>query len=247
MKKIKLLFSMVILTLSLTACANANEGLGFTYNKADIQAAAEYNTQVFQTYTEDQEEQLLHSDEEMAVNLVTGLRAARDEAGSFEKVISTTLEEKDTTLNATVLTQHAKRNVEYVFVYEANPEYEYTEGALPYICSEITVNPVYSFGESMEKAGLNTLMGMGTVFLVLIFISFIISFFKYIPNGSNNKKREVANIPSSQPVVSGNTENLMNDTQLVAVITAAIYAAEGSNEANSKDQLVVRSIKRAKR
>jgi Na+-transporting methylmalonyl-CoA/oxaloacetate decarboxylase gamma subunit len=34
---------------------------------------------------------------------------------------------------------------------------------------------------TMLKALLNTLMGMGTVFLVLIFISLVISLFKYIP------------------------------------------------------------------
>lgn len=32
----------------------------------------------------------------------------------------------------------------------------------------------------MYKAVMNTLIGMGTVFVVLIFISFIISLFKYI-------------------------------------------------------------------
>ena len=45
----------------------------------------------------------------------------------------------------------------------------------------------------MEKAGLNTLLGMGTVFVVLIFISFLISLFKYIPaiqNAFGKKKDE---------------------------------------------------------
>ena len=41
-------------------------------------------------------------------------------------------------------------------------------------------------------------------------------------------------------------DNLMNDAQLVAVITAAIHAAAASNGAVSKDTLVVRSIRRAK-
>ena len=43
--------------------------------------------------------------------------------------------------------------------------------------------------------------------------------------------------------------NLMNDAELVAVITAAIYAAEGQagNGAVSKDKLVVRSIRRARK
>ena len=36
------------------------------------------------------------------------------------------------------------------------------------------VSAHYSTGEILEKAGLNTILGMGTVFVVLIFISFII-------------------------------------------------------------------------
>ena len=38
----------------------------------------------------------------------------------------------------------------------------------------------YTMGEKMEQAGLNTLMGLGIVFLMLIFLSFLISQFKRI-------------------------------------------------------------------
>ena len=44
----------------------------------------------------------------------------------------------------------------------------------------ISFSPVYTTGEKMAKAGMNTLMGMGVVFAVLIFISWLISMFKYI-------------------------------------------------------------------
>ena len=44
-----------------------------------------------------------------------------------------------------------------------------------------TIDAHYSIGEIMEKAGLNTILGMGTVFVILIFISILISLFKYIP------------------------------------------------------------------
>ena len=41
------------------------------------------------------------------------------------------------------------------------------------------------FGDKMVRAGMNTLMGMGTVFVVLIFIAFLISRFKYISQLEN--------------------------------------------------------------
>ena len=104
---------------------------------------------------------------------------------------------------------------------------------------------------------MNTLLGMGTVFVVLIFISFIFSLFKFLPalfakkpkiedlKKEENKPAAPAKAATPAPAAG----NLMNDAELVAVITAAIYAAEGQagNGAVSKDKLVVRSIRRARK
>jgi sodium pump decarboxylase gamma subunit len=102
-------------------------------------------------------------------------------------------------------------------------------------------------GETLVRALLNTLMGMGTVFIVLIFISFIISLLKYIPklvdsvSGRSKEKAEVPIQTSSAPAAPvAEEEELTDDLELVAVITAAVAASSGS----STDGLVVRSIKR---
>ena len=99
--------------------------------------------------------------------------------------------------------------------------------------------------ESMTVAGLNTLLGMGTVFMVLIFISLIISLFKYIPaieNALKKKPKEVEKEVVEEPVVEEVSEeqDMTDDTELVAVIAAAIAAAEGT----TTDGFVVRSIRR---
>lgn len=138
--------------------------------------------------------------------------------------------------------------------------YMEAQGVTPYIPEEMVVTVIYSTSELMGQAGMNTLIGMGTVFIVLIFISFIISLFKYLPALFAKKtkvpepKKEAAPAkvaPVAAPVAApAASENLMNDAQLVAVITAAIYAASGSvsgSGAVSKDKLVVRSIRRAKK
>ena len=93
-------------------------------------------------------------------------------------------------------------------------------------------------------------MGMGTVFVVLIFISILIGLFKYIPNGE--KKKEVAAsipAPKEKPELPKETPAApADDAELIAVITAAIVAASASEgNAVSADQLVVRSIKRVAR
>lgn len=109
-----------------------------------------------------------------------------------------------------------------------------------------SLNPTASMGELMKRAGLNTLIGMGTVFAVLILISLIISAFAIIPKiQAAAKKRkdakEAANkIEETQPEVV-ETVDATDDLELVAVIAAAIAASEG---AASTDGFVVRSIRR---
>ena len=108
--------------------------------------------------------------------------------------------------------------------------------------SSISIAPEYTTGEKLEKAGLNTLLGMGTVFVVLIFISIIIGSLKFVNKAETGTKAPApAETPIPVPAApAAPAENLVDDLELVAVITAAIAAATGQ----SADGLVVRSIKR---
>lgn len=132
----------------------------------------------------------------------------------------------------------------------------YNKAIASYLPEEMVVSAVYSKTELMKQAGMNTLLGMGTVFIVLIFISFIISLFKFLPalfakkpKIEDLKKEESKPAAPAKAATPAPAGNLMNDAELVAVITAAIYAAEGQagNGAVSKDKLVVRSIRRARK
>ncbi len=100
-----------------------------------------------------------------------------------------------------------------------------------------------SIGSIMGRAGLNTVMCMSIVFLVLIFIALLISCFKLIGGTqSGGKKAEPAQeaVPAPAPIPAVE-EDLTDDLELVAVITAAIAAAE---ETECADGLMVRSIVR---
>lgn len=95
------------------------------------------------------------------------------------------------------------------------------------------------------KALLNTVMGMGTVFVVLIFIAWVISLFKYL-----NRPAKKVETPAAEPVNNVVTqieerEELSDDAALVAVITAAVAAYEEASGAVSNSSFRVRSIKRA--
>ena len=105
-------------------------------------------------------------------------------------------------------------------------------------------------GERLESAGLNTLMGIGIVFLMLILISLLISAFNLIhkaeENAAKKKEEKLKKDAGEEPAPETPVETvtapeaaLTEDTELVAVIAAAIAAYEGT----SPDGVVIRSIR----
>ena len=91
------------------------------------------------------------------------------------------------------------------------------------------------------EAVMNTLIGMGTVFVVLILISIIIFLLKYVPKMFEKKKAE----PAAKAVAKQEVP-VSDNTQIIAVITAAI-AAQMEAETGvcvPADGLVIRSIKK---
>ena len=109
----------------------------------------------------------------------------------------------------------------------------------------VTLQMAEITAELMKTAGLNTLLGMGTVFMVLILIMLLISCFKFIGNiGQKPAKKEEPKQTSVDKAVEqiAANEEAQDDTELIAVISAAIAAFEGSNA--SGDGYVVRSIRR---
>ena len=111
----------------------------------------------------------------------------------------------------------------------------------------------YTLAEKLSQALLNTLTGMATVFVILILISYIIGCFRHIHKFEEYLARRKAEklarkapaaIAGEKPVAENQPResvDLVDDLELVAVITAAIAASENT----SADSLVVRSIKRA--
>jgi len=106
-------------------------------------------------------------------------------------------------------------------------------------------NARYTLGEKMSKAGLNTVIGMGTVFVMLIVISFIISLFGLFskPAKKVDKTEEGINRAVEQ-IEKNETAELESDAELVAVIAAAIAAYEGSADTSG---FTVRSVRKIKR
>lgn len=166
--------------------------------------------------------------EENFIEMLDSWQAGVEECGTFIGLGESKLEQTNDGSVVTFEAEFADR--------DATIDFSFDENGVPEV---MTVNAKYTLGEILGKAGMNTLLGMGTVFVVLIFIAFIISLFKYIPNGEKKADEKEAEVMAAAPPVQ---ENLADDSELVAVIAAAIAAAEGT----TTDGFVVRSIKRRK-
>ncbi len=174
-------------------------------------------------------------DQPALYNGFQGWQSALDDIGTYEGVSggSVSFDEDEVVITVNVLGSSHNADVEIVL-----------DNALATYIG-ITTNVHYSTGEIMAKAGMNTVIGMGTVFAVLILISLIISCFSLVSKfeGKQKKEEPVAAVAAS-PVVEqiSAKEELSDDTELVAVIAAAIAAYEG---AASTDGFVVRSIRKS--
>ena len=183
-------------------------------------------------YSDEELDEILNTTESTAdIQLINSWKSVKDDLGAYIGVLSCEAVQGTDDLTVTMEFEFSEKNV--TMNYTAT-----TEGVN--IGFETKLTKI----EILKKAGMNTMIGMGTVFIILIFISFIISLFGFIPKLLEKKEQpqEVEKEKLETPVVAAvQEEELTEDLELVAVITAAIAAAEGT----SADGVVIRSIKRA--
>lgn len=180
------------------------------------------------------------------LDAVSSFKSAYESMGAIVELGEVTSEIKDEEIivNLPVTCEKKSGSVEVIFADD-----------LFLTITSCTINADLTTGEMMEKAGLNTLLGMGTVFSVLVLIMIIIYMFALIPKlqkKAEDKKESrqektpaaVETITAAVETVTAAEENLTDDLELAAVIAAAVAAYEG---AGSTDGFVVRSIRRAHR
>ncbi len=172
--------------------------------------------------------------------LIKSWIAVSKEAGTYVDIDSFSVTKTGKTTTTELLVKFDKRPVMMSIVYKNRDMSVETT----------TVELVYTTGEKMQKAALNTVMGMGTVFVMLIIICLIISLFRFIPVLEDKLKNRKADgqekaAVGTQPTAAAIPEAVISEAEtdnleLVAVIAAAIAASTGQ----STDDFVVRSIKR---
>ncbi len=246
-KKINLLICMLVLLFSFTGCARAEEQI--EYDEAMMEQVTEYlvgccvgadeeSIEQWKSMSEFRQQQELAGvgvpyTPESFVAALDSWQAGEEECGAYVEHGDYSYEASKDELRVTAEAKFEKRDATLTIIYNDKLELE-----------SMTVDAKFTTGEILKKAGLNTLLGMGTVFAVLIFICLIISLFKYISVFENafKKQPKEAQRPIEEPAAEAETDDLdeTDDTELAAVIAAAIAEYEGT----AADGFVVRSIRR---
>ena len=254
MKKIKKLFILVcVLTciFTLTSCGESKKDkASFSYNESELVTSVSENTEAIGGCTDVELDQLIESyqgnDANAALRIGLDLwKKTRNDAGKFVELekddagaMKYNLSVEDDIVYIKGKVKCEKRNV--------TAEYGFGVENSSLTIKSISYETNYTMKDSLTKAALNTLLGISTVTVVLIFLCFLISLFKYI-NRIQTKfsvkkelKEKVLDKAVSQIVEKEESGDLQDDTELVAVITSAI----ASIEQTSADGFVVRSIRK---
>lgn len=173
---------------------------------------------------------------------VTGYMDAVEEMGGINDIGEPVMDSTTDSITATFDVDGAQRDAKIIVTMNSRNRIE-----------SITTNCEYTLGEDLKKAGLNTILGMGTTFVILIFLSLIISLFRFIPDIQEGfaKKKESPAAAAVDNTISQiiEKEEAVDDNELIAVISAAIAAYEGASggagtPSPSGDGFVVRSIRK---
>lgn len=205
---------------------------GYTYEQ--LQSSAQSTIATLLSLTDEDKANYLAGGQELTVNLITRWDEACEGVGAYVGLDEFTVTKSGKTLTTDQKVMFEERPVIVSFIYK------YSTMEL----EDVNINAVQTLGEKMSNAVMNTVMGIGTVFVILILICLIIYAFRLIPYFMNRKQKgaETAVSAVDSPVVEQIVarEARTDDLELTAVIAAAIAAATGT----STDDFVVRSIKR---
>ncbi len=235
-----LLVSVVVLIFVFAKTDNfvyADGSAPFEYQYEDINSGMESTAQYFANKSDAEIEYFIENNVGMSRAAFESYKVVKDnKIGDFVSVDKCDIEEFDDCIVAESIMHFKNSDVKIVSKFQ-----QINDDVIPVDISFSMMQDenASSFGSKMEKAGMNTLMGMGTVFIVLIFLSLVISLFGII-NSAQKKKPDVVITDVKTTENINDTEELVDDLELVAVITAAIAASQGT----CSDGFVVRSIKR---
>ena len=240
-RKLKSLLAMICvlaLTLTMSVCAFAADEVTDD-EVANYKSAAETLISQIAGFSDEEIENYLAQDDAFTTATMESWKSVKDELGAYSSIVSQDVEKDGDVVTISTVAQFEKAKADVVLMLDLGQQ----------MYTSMTYSVEYSLAANMQRAGMNTLMGIGIVFLMLVFLSFVIGLFKYIEKFQNvGKKKAAEEAPKAEeapaPAIARSEaadEDFADDLELVAVISAAIAAYENT----SGDSFVVRSIKKS--
>lgn len=237
-KKLLAFLLVMISVLALSACSSTEESKDSGVDPAmqeSIKTQVENILNTLNGLSDADVEKYKEVDDSFTVSAVTAYEAVKDELGTFTSIGDVAVEEDGDTITATTTATFEKATATVTLSIDAST----------YAMKSLGMDVNYTLAQNLQRAALNTVMGVGIVFLVLVFLSFIISLFRFIGAAadksmvSHEAPKPIPPAPAQASAVPAFQEET-DDTELVAVIAAAIAASENT----STDSFVVRSVRK---
>lgn len=245
-KKLSLILCLVFTVLTMAGCGadpTSVDYFGRSYN--ELQSAMETEVASLVALSDEDKTYIQSYGTDTAIRLVETWEEAVAGEGAYQGLGSFSVSKSQDTMTVEQQAVFQNRAVIISYVYTYNYETKMPE------LTDASADKVYSLGEKMAKAGMNTLMGMGTVFAVLILISLIIYCFRFISYfqkkmAEGKRPDDMKEEEKKQPLPTWQNAQSADDSEIVAAIAAAIAVAEADANAAgaSTGSFVVRSIRR---
>ena len=188
MKMIKKITSVFMTFLVMAALVIGSTSVVFAADKVDdtvkstLVTTAEGLTDAIVQLKDEEIENYMSSGDDFTTSAMQSWQTSKDELGAKKDSNGeTTVTFKDDQYTVTVPLKFEKAEANFVYVFDSQ--------GTP---TSMSVDVQYGMGKTLQRAGLNTLMGIGTVFVMLILLSLLISLFRFIPNPEAKKAAEEA-------------------------------------------------------
>jgi len=232
---------------------------GMTAEEYYMQLIDNYLLQV-DAWTDEQVDSYMESEDSVTALIAYNWNTVKSELGNYVEVTEITDSEMTSdgyggSISAIASYDGVSKGGTVTVTMDYEYTYSSTYGQYVMTLTDLTWDVDYTLGVMMQKAAMNTLMGICIVFLMLAFLSFLISKIHFIPEAIEARKKKDEPAPAAAPApapapapvapVVEEEVNPEDDLELVAVITAAIAAfRESETTVNTGDAYVVRSIKK---
>jgi len=224
MKKLLLVLCMITSIFSMTANATTETKDYNGYTADDLKSNSESLYTSLSGFSDDELTQYLESGDEITVQAVQSWSDIKNDLGEYVGIGEFNVEESDDAITTTLLVDFSETDMILTVVYDPN----------------LTVTSIVA---GKADASVNSITGWGIFLGVLVVVGGIFVFSNKKRSQDDNDEIRIEPVALVTPVAVAKTvreENLVDDLELVAVISAAIAASMNT----STDGFVVRSIKR---